>query len=94
MTPTRKLRPLTAHQYRVLCILAINPRWTVKDVARALRISSPAATKCLKRLEEKGGITRSINDYDRRLVDIYLTSKGKASIEPAQVRNKTYSRML
>ncbi|MEG0979501.1 MAG: transcriptional regulator [Oscillospiraceae bacterium] len=49
----------------------------VCDIANELKISTPAVSRNLKNLEEKGYIKRVTNEDDRRNTNVIVTQKGK-----------------
>ncbi len=50
----------------------------VSGLAMRLKVSSPAVSRMVGMLEEKGYIGRDIDKEDRRNTYIYLTDKGRA----------------
>jgi len=48
----------------------------VGEIASALKVSSAAATKAVTRLERKGLVTRTVDQMDRRFVNVSLTGAG------------------
>jgi DNA-binding MarR family transcriptional regulator len=52
----------------------------VGKIASTLEISSAAATKLINRLERKGYIIRTPNEWDRRFSDIRLTQAGTKAV--------------
>jgi DNA-binding MarR family transcriptional regulator len=57
----------------------VNP--TMKEVSDDLGVSSPAATAITERLFEDGEISRKEDPEDRRIVRVFLTPRGKTSLE-------------
>lgn len=55
----------------------------VSDLAKSLRVSSPAASRMLRNMEEKGLIRREVDKNNRRNTYVYLTDKGLESREMA-----------
>ena len=49
----------------------------VSEIARQQGISSPAVSRTLRSLEEKGYIHREVNERDRRNTYVYLTPAGE-----------------
>jgi len=80
-TGSKKPFPLTPRQHEVLSLLSRRQQWSVGEIAAALGVSSPAATKAVVRLESKGFVRRSENKMDRRRVDVRLTSAATGSIQ-------------
>ena len=64
---------LTLRQREVLMLLSRRQQWTIGEIATALGVSAPAATKAVVRLETKGFVSRSENEMDRRRVNVRLT---------------------
>ena len=80
----RAYRPLldaldiTYLQYIVLMVLWQEPSLNVKELGQRLRLDSGTLTPLLKRLENKGFVTRSRSDQDERVRIITITKGGKA----------------
>ncbi len=68
---------LTYPQYLVLLVLWESDGMTVKSLAQWLKLDSATITPLLKRLEKVGLLTRKRNAEDERIVNIFLTEKGK-----------------
>ena len=64
---------LTLRQREVLMLLSRRQQWSIGEIATALGVSAPAATKAVVRLESKGFVSRTENEIDRRRVDVRLT---------------------
>lgn len=73
-------RFLTLHQYKVLKALSGRQQWSVTEIAHELHISKAAATKCVKRLERHGVVSRSDNLLDRRGSIIRMTQEGRQAV--------------
>ncbi len=73
------LEPLgiTYPQYLVLLVLWEGDARLVKEIGECLSLDSATLTPLLKRLEEKGLISRQRSDADERKVYIRLTAQGK-----------------
>ncbi len=80
-TGSKESLPLTPRQHEVLSLLSRRQQWSVGEIAAALGVSSPAATKAVVRLESKGLVRRSENEMDRRRVDVRLTSVATGSMQ-------------
>lgn len=72
----QKAHAITPRQGEVLVLLSRSTSCSVGQIASTLGISSVAATKLLNRLEHKGLIRRTSNEWDRRFSDIRLTKAG------------------
>ncbi|MFN7901959.1 MAG: MarR family transcriptional regulator [Holosporales bacterium] len=68
---------LTARQMAIMltCYL-VSPPHTVRGLAEGLKISKPAVTRALDRLQDYGFIRRKTDEDDRRSVLVQRTIKG------------------
>ena len=82
-TPYLNELDLTYPQYLVLLVLWQHGEQTVSEIGHCLLLESNTLTPLLKRLEQKGLITRSRSSQDERSVKISLTEKGEALKEKA-----------
>lgn len=71
---------VTPSQWGVLMFIEQRERSTVKDLARALRISSSAATQLVDGLVASGYAVRGSSALDRRRVEITLSKKTKNQV--------------
>ncbi|MDR7124138.1 MarR family transcriptional regulator [Pseudotabrizicola sp. 4114] len=69
---------LTYPQYLVLTALWTEDKQTVGALGRQVQLESNTLTPLLKRLEERGLITRTRSETDERQVNITLTDAGRA----------------
>ncbi|MDP4031234.1 MAG: MarR family transcriptional regulator [Pseudorhodobacter sp.] len=69
---------LTYPQYLVLTALWQQDRQTVGALGRQVQLESNTLTPLLKRLEERGFVTRTRDGQDERQVNITLTDQGRA----------------
>jgi DNA-binding MarR family transcriptional regulator len=60
----------------------------MKELAKELNISLPAATKIVDRLVRLGLVKREFGSLDRRVVKVALTSKGKKILETTKKERK------
>ncbi|MBC3787046.1 MarR family winged helix-turn-helix transcriptional regulator [Spirosoma utsteinense] len=74
---------LTYPQYLVLLLLWETDRVSVSDIGDRLLLDSGTLTPLLKRMEQKGLISRTRNPADERQVTIQLTESGRALQEQA-----------
>lgn len=72
---------ITPSQWGVLMIIGQRGGCTVKDVAKALGISSSAATQLIDGLVTSGYVMRKTDSKDRRVVLVSLSTKSKAHME-------------
>ena len=68
---------LKFNQWRLIHAISTKAIYTPAKLADELMIERATVSRYLDQLEERGCIERSHNRYDRRVVDITLTSKGK-----------------
>lgn len=86
---------ISASQLACLHYIATHPGRTVTDVAGGLRISNPAATKLVDRLEARGLVVRLPRTGDRRQVRLALTPRGQETLaEVTRKRNLALLRIL
>ncbi|WP_026672682.1 MarR family winged helix-turn-helix transcriptional regulator [Alkalihalobacterium bogoriense] len=73
------LQPLgvTYSQYLVLLVLWEHEKLSVKSIGEKLFLDSGTLTPMLKRMEEKGLISRVRSEKDERIVEIMLTNNGQ-----------------
>ncbi|WP_029353435.1 MarR family transcriptional regulator [Bosea sp. 117] len=64
-------------QETVLKLLADTDGRTMTELASALRVRPPTASKTVGRLSAQGLLTRRASDGDGRLVRVYLTDEGR-----------------
>ena len=74
---------LTYTQYIVMLVMWEDGRISVKKLGEKLYLDSGTLTPVLKKLEQKGLITRSRCKGDERCLDVCLTDKGEALKEKA-----------
>ena len=81
---TRKYKPfldlldLTYTQYIAMMVLWEKKEVRVKDLGEALYLDSGTLTPLLKRLEQKGLLTRSRNQEDERALCVRISEEGEA----------------
>jgi MarR family transcriptional regulator, organic hydroperoxide resistance regulator len=69
---------LTYPQYLAMLVLWQQPEVNVKELGEKLYLDSGTLTPLLKRLENKGLVSRTRSAQDERVVQIRLTEQGKA----------------
>lgn len=67
---------LSASQFAGLQFIYLHPHSCIKDLARGLGVSHPAAVKLVERLEARKLIRRSARADDHRVVELSATSSG------------------
>ena len=80
-TPSMKIPRITPSQWGVLMFALQRGESTVKDVAKALGITSSAATQLIDGLVVNGYVTRGELTEDRRKVTLTLSNKTKKQVE-------------
>lgn len=85
----RKYKPfldeidLTYTQYITMMVMWEHKQITVKDMGNLLFLDSGTLTPVLKKLEQKGYITRERNEKDERLLNVTITDIGEKLKEKA-----------
>lgn len=74
---------LSYPQYLVFLVLWEQDGLAVKDLVQKLHLDTNTLTPLLKRLEQKGLLTRNRSSQDERSVRIYLSESGKKLRERA-----------
>ncbi len=80
----RKYKPfldeidLTYTQYIAMMVLWEKKEINVKDLGEALSLDSGTLTPLLKKLEEKGFVSRKRSEEDERVLNVKITAKGEA----------------
>lgn len=69
---------ITASQHAVLSALAHEDGLSLTQIARRIFLDNPATTGLVDRLERDGLVQRHRVSSDRRVINIYLTKKGKS----------------
>lgn len=82
-------------QFRGLQYVHLHPGCCIKDLARGLSISHPAAVKLVERLEAKELVTRSPHEHDGRVVRLVVTASGRKQAGAAiNARNRSIGRIM
>jgi DNA-binding MarR family transcriptional regulator len=79
-------QPLTVSQLHLLKLVADDGGHKVRDVAAFLGVTSPAATKCIDKLERLELLTRVRSTRDRRTTTLSVSDKGRRLV-------RTYERL-
>ena len=77
----RGLRP---PEFSTLVLIAANPLATQAEIAQALNIQRPNMVGLISGLEQRGLITRTVYEHDRRNHMLALTPRGAAFLEEAR----------
>jgi DNA-binding MarR family transcriptional regulator len=81
MAGSAKIPRITASQWGVLMFVEQRGESTVKDVAKALGVTSSAATQLVDGLVVSGYLMRETHAEDRRTVTLTLSKKSKSHVE-------------
>lgn len=73
----RKKFGISTPEWRVLVHLAYSGNVSVRDIEARVAMEKSKVSRAASRLEKSGYIAKRINDADRRLVQLALTSKGE-----------------
>ena len=76
-------------EFSLLMLLLANGATVAKRLARTLRLSAPALTMLIDRMQDKHWLRRERNPADRRSQLIVLTPEGQALARRAQAVSKT-----
>lgn len=72
---------ITASQHAVLSALAHKDGLSLTQIARRVFLDNPATTGLVDRLERDGLVERHRISTDRRVINIYLTKRGKSILK-------------
>ncbi len=89
---TRHTPRITPSQWGVLMMIEGRSGSTVKDIARALGITSSAATQLVDGLVTSGYVVREEHAEDRRKVTLTLSNKTKRQVE--KMKNESIEQFL
>lgn len=81
MAGSAKIPRITPSQWGALMCIEEQGESTVKDVAKALGITSSAATQLVDGLVSNGYVAREVHAEDRRRVTLTLSKKTRAHVE-------------
>ena len=77
-TPYLEELDLTYTQYITMLVMWEKEQMTVKALGQLLYLDSGTLTPVLKKLEQKGYLTRSRDAKDERVLNVTLTAEGQA----------------
>ena len=84
-TPLLEKLDLTYTQYIVMMYFWEKEKSNVKEVGKALLLDSSTLTPLLKKLENKGFITRVRSTIDERNLEVQITKKGRELKDKAKL---------
>lgn len=78
------LRQLGLHPGQELLLMRLLDRdgQTQSELLDAVGLDHSTVSKSLRRMQEAGLVTRTPAEYDRRVMEVHLTERGKAMREP------------
>ncbi|MDO4633943.1 MAG: MarR family transcriptional regulator [Eubacteriales bacterium] len=82
-TPYLDKLGLTYTQYITMMVLWEHPTISVRDMGELLHLGSGTLTPLLKKMEQRGLLTRARSTEDERIVNITVTEEGMALREKA-----------
>ena len=78
------LNDITREQFNILLVLSLSDGLYQTQIANILGKDRPNITRMIDILETKGFIKREKDDSNRRILKVYLTSKGKEKVDFAK----------
>lgn len=79
---------VTLTQYRALVVLASRGPQGVAELAEAVAVTPPTASRLCDRLVKKGLVRRRTDRHDRRQVQIALTHSGRGLVDAVTERRR------
>jgi len=81
---------ITSRQVTLLWLIHQNPGLSLRELAAEERISAPALSGYVDRLEKAGLLERVRDESDRRRVGLTLTSEGERLLKRVRARRTTW----
>jgi DNA-binding MarR family transcriptional regulator len=81
---------ITSRQATLLFLIRLSPGLSLKELAAEERISAPAVSGLVDRLEKAGLIERVRDEGDRRRVGLELTDEGERLLKRVRARRTTW----
>ena len=81
---------ITSRQGTLLWLIRLNPGLSLRELAAEERISAPALSGHVDRLEKAGLIARVRDEEDRRRVGLTLTEEGERLLRRLRARRTTW----
>jgi DNA-binding MarR family transcriptional regulator len=81
---------VTSRQVTLLWLIRLNPGLSLRELAAEERISAPALSGHVDRLEKAGLITRVHDESDRRRVGLTLSEEGEKLLRRVRARRTTW----
>ncbi len=90
-----KTGEFTIAQYRVLSLIDQNEKLTVNQLKEHLGVAQSSTSGIVERLEQTGYVKKSVNNKDKRVIEIGLTPKAKRLLTSKKnYMNDVYKKML
>nr|WP_285876880.1 MarR family transcriptional regulator [Fictibacillus phosphorivorans] len=67
---------ITSTQFQILKTLSTREKWTVSEIADAMKVRASATTVIIDRLVKRGLVDRYRSELDRRIVYVHLNQAG------------------
>jgi len=87
------IEEITIPQIVSLSLIESSKHLRMKDIAKGLSITLPAATGMIERLYKMGMVKRLADENDRRVINILLTKKGKDILKKIQLKKSKCSNL-
>ncbi len=81
---------VTRRQVTLLWLIRVNPGMSLRELAAEERISAPALSGHVDRLEKAGLLERVRDESDRRRVGLTLTGEGERLLKRVRARRTTW----
>ena len=81
---------VTSRQVTLLWLIRLNPGMSLRELAAEERISAPALSGHVDRLEKAGLLARVRHQGDRRRVGLTLTDEGERLLKRVRARRTTW----
>ena len=81
---------VTSRQVTLLWLIRLNPGMSLRELAAEERISAPALSGHVDRLERAGLLERARDESDRRRVGLTLTDDGERLLKRVRARRTTW----
>lgn len=90
-----KTGEFTIAQYRVLSLIDQNEKLTINQLKEHLGVAQSSTSGIVERLEQTGYVKKSVNNKDKRVIEIGLTPKAKRLLTSKNYyMNDVYKKML
>ena len=80
---------ITSTQFQILKTLATRDKWTVSEIADAMKVRASATTVIIDRLVKRGYVDRYRSELDRRIVYVHLNQSGFDNFERIQEKRNS-----